>query len=177
MSTIGKGYVQIYTGDGKGKTTASLGLALRAAGRGLRTCVVQFMKGQVYGELDGVKLLGGLVSIEQLGHPQFCKMTDPPDPADIKRAKTALARLHEHITAASCDILIADEAVTAVMFGLIREADLIDLIAKKPDGMELVLTGRGAGSRLIEAADLVTQMQEIKHYYTKGIQARKGIES
>ena len=178
MSNIGVGYVQIYTGDGKGKTTAALGLALRAAGRGLRTCIVQFMKGQVYGELDGVKMLGGLVSIEQLGHPQFCKMTDPPDPANVLRAKDALSRLQEHMSAKTCHILIGDEAVTAVMFGLIREDDLLELITKRPYGMELILTGRNAGPRLIEAADLVTQMVDIKHYYnTRGIQARKGIEN
>jgi cob(I)alamin adenosyltransferase len=177
MKTIGKGYIHIYTGNGKGKTSAALGLALRAAGRGLKTCVVQFMKGRHYGELDGAKMTGGLVSIEQFGHPSFCNFGDIPDPKDIKRAHSALARIHELMQAHACVILIADEIVTACLFKLITEDDVLEVIRKKPEGMELVLTGRGATDQMIDAADLVTEMQEIKHYYTKGVDAREGIES
>lgn len=177
MSDLGQGYVHIYTGNGKGKTTAALGLSLRAAGRGLKTIMVQFMKGQFYGELKGVKLLSGLVSIEQYGHPQFCRFTDPPDKADLDRAHAALARLNAIIAAPCCDVLIADEAVTALMFNLISEDDLLRLIFEKPPSLELILTGRGATPKLVEAADLVTEMQDIKHYYTQGIPARKGIEN
>jgi cob(I)alamin adenosyltransferase len=177
VSRIGKGYVQIYTGNGKGKTTAALGLALRAAGHGLKTIIVQFMKGQHYGELDSAKMLGGLVTIEQFGHPQFCRLTDPPDAADVKRAQAALMRIREIISAKTCDVLIIDEGTTAVMFNLIRESDLLELIKDRPSGMELVLTGRGATPALMEAADLVSEMKDIKHYYNKGVQARKGIES
>ena len=177
MSDLGRGYVHIYTGNGKGKTTAALGLALRAAGRGLKTIMVQFMKGQFYGELEGVKRLSGLVIIEQFGHPQFCRFTDPPDTTDIDLAHAALQRLQEIAAAPSCDILVADEAVTAVMFNLISEDELLDLIANKPTSLELILTGRCATTRLIEAADLVTEMKDIKHYYTQGIQAREGIEN
>lgn len=177
MSILGKGYVHIYTGNGKGKTTAALGLALRAAGRGLTTIMIQFMKGQFYGELEGVKLLSGRVSIEQYGHPQFCRFTDPPDEADVERARAALRRLKTIISAPWCDILIADEAVTAMMFNLISENDLIALMTEKPRALELVLTGRGATPRLIEAADLVTEMMDIKHYYVQGIPAREGIEN
>lgn len=177
MNDLGQGYVHIYTGNGKGKTTAALGLALRAAGRGLKTIVIQFMKGQFYGELEGVKRLSGLVSIEQYGQPQFCRFTDPPDKADIERAHAALQRLQEIAAAPSCDILVADEAVTAVMFNLISEDELLDFIANKPKALELVLTGRSATPRLIEAADLVTEMLDIKHYYNQGVQAREGIEN
>lgn len=177
MNGIAQGYVQIYTGNGKGKTTAALGLALRAAGRGLKTIMIQFMKGQLYGELDGVKQLAGLITIEQFGHPQFCRFTDPPDRHDVDQANAALKRLHDIMAAPSCDILIADEAVTAVMFKLIGEDELIALMAEKPRALELILTGRGATPRLIEAADLVTEMQEIKHYYSRGVQAREGIEN
>jgi len=176
VSDLGLGYVHIYTGNGKGKTTAALGLALRAAGRGLKTIMVQFMKGQFYGELEAVKPLAGLIAIEQYGHPRFCRFTDPPDDADVQRANAAMARLHAILAAPSCDILIADEAVTAMMFNLVSEDDLMRLISAKPRTLELVLTGRGATPRLIEAADLVTEMQDIKHYYTQGIQARLGIE-
>jgi len=93
VSGIGKGCVHIYTGNGKGKTTAALGLALRAAGHGLKTIIVQFMKGQHYGELDSVGMLAGLVIIEQYGHPQFCRLTDPPDEADVRRAQAAIIRI------------------------------------------------------------------------------------
>ena len=177
MNRIGKGYVQIYTGNGKGKTTAALGLALRAAGHGLKTIIVQFMKGQHYGEIESVKMLNGLITIEQFGHPQFCRLTDPPDAADVKRAQSALMRIREIISAKACDVLIIDEATTAVMYNLIKESDLLELIKDRLLGMELVLTGRGATPALIEAADLVTEMKDIKHYYNKGVQARKGIES
>ncbi len=177
MNNLGKGYIHIYTGDGKGKTTAALGLALRAAGSGLRTVIVQFMKGQHYSELDSVKMLGGLVSIEQYGHPSFCRITDPPDPEDVKRAHAALDRIHEIMDMHACDVLVADEIVTAMKFGFISEGDVLGFMKKKPEGMELVLTGRGATERLMNAADLVTEMRDVSHYYRKGIEARKGIES
>jgi cob(I)alamin adenosyltransferase len=177
MNTLGTGYIHIYTGNGKGKTTAALGLALRGAGCGLKTCIVQFMKGQHYSELEGVKKLGGLVAIEQYGHPSFCRITNPPDPEDVQRARSGLARLHEIMEAGSCDILVADEIVTAMKFGFLSEDDVLGLMKAKPQGMELVLTGRGATQALIDAADLVTDMCEVKHYYQKGINARPGIES
>ncbi len=177
MNSIGTGYVQIYTGDGKGKTTAALGLALRAAGNGLKTRIVQFMKGQHYCELDAVKMLQGLVEIEQFGHPEFCRITGEPDVQDIERAQAALRRLKNLMDKRACDILIADEMITSCLFKLIAEDDILELIRRKPDGMELILTGRGASARVIEAADLVTEMREVRHYYTKGVQARKGIEN
>jgi cob(I)alamin adenosyltransferase len=177
VSGIGKGCVHIYTGNGKGKTTAALGLALRAAGHGLKTIMVQFMKGQHYGELDSAKMLGGLVIIEQYGHPQFCRLTDPPDEADVRRAQAAIKRIKEIIKGKLCDILILDEVMTAIMFNLITEAEVRQIIESRPSGMELVLTGRSINTNLYDAADLITEMQDIKHYYNKGVQARKGIES
>ncbi len=177
MKSIGKGYIQIYTGNGKGKTSAALGLALRAAGRGLNTIIVQFMKGQYYGEIDAVKKLEGFVIIEQFGHPTFCRFADTPDPADVKRAQSALSRVQELMGSRSCDIIVADEIITAVLFKLVKEEDVLDVMKTKPEGMELVLTGRGATELMIEAADLVTEMREVKHYYSKGIEAREGIES
>lgn len=177
MSDIGKGYIHIYTGNGKGKTTAALGLALRAAGSGLKTVVVQFMKGQHYGELDAVKMTGDLITIEQFGHPAFCRFGETPDPEDVRRAESAFARVREIMAARACDILVADELITSVLFRLIPEDEVVDVMKNKPDGMELVLTGRGATERMMDAADLVTEMKEIKHYYIRKIPARKGIES
>lgn len=177
MNTIGKGYIHIYTGNGKGKTTAALGLALRAAGCGLRTCIIQFMKGQHYSELDAVKMLQGLVTIEQYGHPEFCRISNPPDPGDLLRAKTAFDRLVSAINSGEFDIIIADELITSMKFGFIDEADILSFMKNKPQGVELVLTGRGATESLIAAADLVTEMAEIKHYYQNGVQARCGIEN
>jgi cob(I)alamin adenosyltransferase len=177
MHSIGKGYIHIYTGNGKGKTTAALGLALRAAGSGLKTVMVQFMKGQQYGELDAVKMTGGLITVEQFGHPTFCRFGETPDPADVQRAESALARMREILATNACDILVADELITSVLFKLISEDDVLDVMKNKPDGMELIFTGRGATDRMIEVADLVTEMVEIKHYYVRKIPARKGIES
>jgi len=120
---------------------------------------------------------GGLITIEQYGHPTFCRFGQEPDPADIERARAALKRIHEEMDAGACDILVADEMATACLFRLINEDDVLDVIRHKPDGMELVITGRGATERMIDAADLVTEMREVKHYYTRGVEAREGIES
>jgi cob(I)alamin adenosyltransferase len=177
MESIGKGYIHIYTGYGKGKTTAALGLALRAAGHGLKTFIIQFMKGQHYSELDAVKMLQGLVTIEQYGHPTFCKFSETPDPEDVKRARSALGRVRELMASRTCDILIADEIITSVLFKLLTEEEILDIMRNKPVGMELILTGRGATERLTETADLVTEMREVKHYYTLGVEAREGIEN
>ena len=175
-SPLGKGYVHVYTGNGKGKTTAALGLALRAAGSGLETRIVQFMKGRHYSELDAIVMLEGLVKIEQFGHKDFCRISDLPDVRDVEMAVKALERVWSLMQKNTCDILIADEMITAGLFKLITQDDILDTIRRKPDGMELILTGRGASQRIIEAADLVTEMKEVKHYYTKGAPARAGIE-
>jgi cob(I)alamin adenosyltransferase len=176
MSEIGRGYIHIYTGNGKGKTTAALGLALRAAGVGLKTNIVQFMKGQHYSELDSIKKLRGRIYIEQYGDKEFCRITDPPDSKFVVQAERAITRVKELMDQKECDILVADEIITSVLFHLIGEDSVIEIMKRKPDGMELILTGRGASDRLINEADLVTEMREIKHYYKKGIIARKGIE-
>jgi cob(I)alamin adenosyltransferase len=135
------------------------------------------MKGQHYGELDGVKMTGGLITVEQYGHPTFCRFGDTPDPADVERAQSALRRIREIMADRTCDILVADEMITAVLFKLISDQDVLDVIKNKPHGMELILTGRGATERMMEAADLVTEMKEIKHYYARGVNARTGIEN
>ena len=174
--TIGKGYIQVYTGNGKGKTTASLGLAVRAAGHGLKTVIIQFMKGWIdYGELAGVRMLAPHVEIHQAGRDLFVDRRDP-DPEDVRLAREGWKLALEVISGRKADIVILDEVNCAMDFGLLPVREVLEAIQGKPDGMELVLTGRGAPPEIIEAADLVTEMREIRHYYVKGVDARVGVE-
>ena len=172
-----KGYVQIYTGDGKGKTTAALGLALRASGAGLKTIVIQFMKGQYYSELDAVKNLKGLVKIEQYGSKKFCEPGDKDYAEHYTLGREALKRVHEVLDDDEYSVIILDEIITALIFNLVTVYEIKDIINNKPADRELILTGRRAPQELIDMADLVTEMKEIKHYYQKGVDARKGIEN
>jgi cob(I)alamin adenosyltransferase len=173
---IGKGYVQVYTGDGKGKTTASLGIAVRAAGHGLKVKVLQFMKGWIdYGELEGVRMLAPHVEIVQAGRDTFVNRKNP-DPEDVRLARQGWELAKEIIAERKADILILDELNCAMDFGLIPVGEVLEALKGKPDGMELILTGRGAPQEIVEAADLVTEMREIKHYYKAGVDARVGIE-
>jgi cob(I)alamin adenosyltransferase len=175
-TVIGKGYIQVYTGNGKGKTTASLGLAVRAAGHGLKTVIIQFMKGWIdYGELKGVEMLSPLVTIHQAGRDTFVDR-ESPDPEDIRLARDGWELAKETILGGKADIVVLDEINCAVDFGLLPVGEVLDLLRRKPDGMEIVLTGRGAPEEIIALADLVTEMREIKHYYAKGIDARVGVE-
>ena len=176
MGTIGKGYIQVYTGNGKGKTTASLGLAVRAAGHGLKTVIIQFMKGWIdYGELAGVRMLAPHVEIHQAGRDTFVNRNNP-DPEDIRLAVEGWKLASGIISGRKADIVVLDEINCAMYFGLLPVAEVLEAIKGKPDGMELVLTGRGAPPEIIEAADLVTEMREIRHYYAKGVDARVGVE-
>lgn len=169
------GYVQVYTGNGKGKTTAALGLALRAAGAGLKVFIGQFMKGSATGELKALQRFDDLITIEQFGRQGF--VHSQPDAEDIERASRGLARAKQALLSGECDLVILDEANVAAHFRLITVAQLLELIDAKPAQVELVLTGRYAAESVIERADLVTEMCEIKHYYQQGVEARRGIES
>ncbi len=173
---LGKGYVQVYTGNCKGKTTAALGLAFRAMGHGLRTYIGQFMKGQHYGELESAKKVRPHIVIEQYGKKGFTHVQDPPDEDDVRMAKEGLARARAAMLSGEYDIVVFDEITTAHHFRLITVGEMLDIIASKPDGVEVVFTGRYAPEEVIGAADLVTEMKEVKHYYEKGVSARKGIE-
>ena len=172
-----KGYVQLYTGNGKGKTTAALGLALRAAGAGLRTIVVQFMKGQHYSELDAVKRRDDMIKIEQYGSPEFCGPDEESFKQHYQLARNAIARSREAIVDDNFEIVILDEIVTAYLFKLVTLDEIVELIKNRDTGKELVLTGRGAPKSLLKYCDLVTEMKERKHYYNEGVQARQGIEN
>lgn len=173
---LGKGYVQIYTGNCKGKTTAALGLAFRAMGRGLKTYVGQFMKGQHYSELDAAKMVSPYITIEQYGRGSFIHVQHPPREEDVHAAQAGLAKAKEAMLSGKYDIIVFDEITTASHFNLISVKDMLDVIANKPDGVEVVFTGRYAPPEVIAAADLVTEMVEVKHYYKKGVRAREGIE-
>lgn len=170
-----EGYVHVYTGNGKGKTTAAFGLALRAAGAGLRVYIAQFVKGMVYSELEAFARLDDLITIEQYGRD--CFIHQEPTAGDIMAAQGGLEQVRGVIASCAWDLVILDEANIAVLFGLFDTEDLLDLIDRKPRSLELIITGRHADRRVIERADLVTEMREIKHYYAKGVQARAGIES
>lgn len=168
------GYVQVYTGDGKGKTTAALGLALRAVGAGLRVFCAQFVKGADYNEIKAIRQYLPLITLKQYG--RGCFLTGQPSPEDIAAAQVALQEIKWAMLSGSYDIIILDEANIATHFNLIKVADLVDLIRQKPPQIELIITGRRAAPEVIALADLVTEMKEIKHYYQHGIPARPGIE-
>ncbi|MFH0800135.1 MAG: cob(I)yrinic acid a,c-diamide adenosyltransferase [Pseudomonadota bacterium] len=173
---LNKGCIQVYTGDGKGKTTAALGQALRALGHGLKVFVIQFMKGNIeYGELEMSRRLAPQFTLKQMGRETFVNKKNP-DPKDIEMAKDALKLAQECMKDKSIDILILDEINVAIDFKLIPLDEVLAMLGGKPEQMELILTGRAAAQELIDKADLVTEMKEVKHYYRNGIEARVGIE-
>lgn len=175
MSKLERGLVQVYTGDGKGKTSAAFGLALRAIGRGLKVYVIQFIKGGFdYGELYVVDKLSNL-TLKAFGKGRFVT-EKPPKKEDIELAQEALALAEEVVENGEHDIVILDEINVALNLKLIKTERILELISNKPKHVELVLTGRYASKEIIDAADLVTQMKEVKHPYNEGYQARKGIE-
>jgi cob(I)alamin adenosyltransferase len=169
-----RGYVQIYTGDGKGKTTAALGLALRASGHGMRTYVGQFMKGQPYGELDALRD-HPLITVEQYGDVR-CIHREEVTPDHVAQARRGLERAREAMLSGQYHIVILDEVNVTVWFGLLTAEEVLAFLDERPTCVEVILTGRRAPQELIERADLVTEMREVKHYYQQGVVARKGIE-
>lgn len=177
MNRLKKGYIHIYTGNGKGKTTAALGLALRAAGSGLKTFIVMFMKDFSYGEIKSIKHLSDWIRLEQYGNDAFVFRKQQPENKDLKAARQALKKTQEAMLSAEYDIVILDEICVAIHYALLKTQDVLSLLRVKPQPVELILTGRYCPPELIEKADLVTEMQEIKHYYQKDAVARKGIES
>jgi cob(I)alamin adenosyltransferase len=174
VSPLERGYVQLYTGDGKGKTTASLGLVLRALGQGLRPAVLQFMKADPnWGEIVTLKRLG--VPVQQCGldHWVFAgKISDE----DRAAAAEGFARARALVESGDYDVVVLDELVTAVFFELVPVQSVLELIREKPEQVELVVTGRRAPDELIAAVDLATEMRPLKHYFDAGVQARPGIE-
>ncbi len=171
-----RGLVQVYTGNGKGKTTASLGLALRACGRKLRVCMIQFMKGgEPYGEHLAAERLAPYLTIHRTGRDGWVRKGDL-HPDDVSEARRGLELAHKALASRQYDLVILDEINGAAWFGLVTVDEILDLVALKPGNVELVLTGRSADERVMAVADLVTEMREVKHYYQQGVQARIGIE-
>ena len=169
-----RGYVQVYTGKGKGKTTAAIGLSIRAAGAGLKTFIAQFIKMGDYSEIKALGRFSDLITVEQFGLGRFSN--GKPSVEDIEAAQNGLEKVRSMMDSGEYKIIILEEANIAVKYGIIKEADLIQLIDHKPFEIELVITGRGATAEIIDKADLVTEMNAVKHYFQKGVPARIGIE-
>jgi cob(I)alamin adenosyltransferase len=175
MPKLEKGFVQVYTGNGKGKTSAAFGLALRAIGRGLKVYIIQFIKGGFdYGELYIVDKLPNL-TLKAFGRGKFVT-EKPAEKVDVEFAEEALALAEKVVKSGEYDMVILDEVNVALSLKLIKIEKILKLIKDKPKHVELVLTGRYASDEIIEAADLVTEMKEVKHPFNEGYQARKGIE-
>jgi len=170
-------FIQIYTGNGKGKTTAAIGQAVRAAGSRLRTFIVMFMKDYPYGEVSSLERLSEWITVEQYGNDDFVFSKQSPSDQDRRTAHQALKRAREVMLSKQYDIVILDEICVTVYFNLLTAEEVLPLLDEKPDEVELILTGRYCPEEWIARADLVTEMQEIKHYYQRGVLARQGFES
>jgi cob(I)alamin adenosyltransferase len=177
MKKLDQSFVQIYTGNGKGKSTAAIGQAVRAAGFGLKTYIAQFMKEYPYNELISLKHLSEWITIEQFGGDEFVYKKELPNEEELDKARNGLQSAREKMLSGEYDLIILDEAIVAIYFKLIVTEDLIEFIKTKPNNIELILTGRYCPEELIKLADLVTEMKEVKHYYHKGITSRRGMES
>ena len=169
-----KGYIHVYTGNGKGKTTAAFGLALRACGAGLNVFIGQFIKGQTYHENIAAQKYLKNIEVKQYG--LGCFIIETPTIEDIKAARKGLEEMKKIILGRKYDVVVMDEVTIALHYKLFAVEELLEVIEKKPRHVELILTGRYAPPEIIEVADLGTEMKEFKHYYWKGIETRKGIE-
>lgn len=170
---MSKGMVHVYTGSGKGKTTAALGLAIRAIGAGMKVYIGQFVKGMKYSELESLKTIEN-IKIEQ--HGLDCFINGDPTEDDIASAREGLEKVKSILQSGEYNLVILDEANIATFYELFSVDDLIDVVDSRAEDVEVVITGRKASEEIIEYADLVTEMKEIKHYYQQGVQAREGIE-
>lgn len=177
MSDAVKGLVMVYTGDGKGKTTAALGLALRQVGWGRKVLFLQFMKGEgnVYGEKIAAEKFLPLLELEQWGRDEFVNLSNP-DSIDVDMAQKAIERAKQAAQSQGYGLLVLDEICVAMACGLVSVDQVIELLADKPEELDIILTGRYCPDRILEFADMVSEVKEIKHHYAEGIGARKGIE-
>jgi cob(I)alamin adenosyltransferase len=169
-----KGYIQVYTGDGKGKTTAAFGLALRAVGAGKTVFFAQFAKGSIYSEIKALARFSPDITIKQYGLKRF--IIDTASEEDLDSARKGFDEISLILRQAEYDMIVLDEANIAIFFDLISVDEFIQLLKQKKEETEIIITGRYADPRIIEMADLVTDMKEVKHYYLNGVEARKGIE-
>ena len=174
---LDKGFIQVYTGNGKGKTTAAIGQAVRAAGFGLNTYFVMFMKEFPYNEVKSLEKLEEFITIVQVGKDDFVYKKVPPSEEEKSKIKNALNEAKTKMLSGEYDLIVLDEILVSIYFGLITKEEVIAFINEKPEHVELILTGRYCPQEIIHKADLVTEMKEVKHYYEKGVLARRGIES
>ncbi len=170
-----QGLIQVYTGDGKGKTTCALGLALRAVGQGLKVFMVQFLKGRDTGEARAALRLAPEMTLRSFGRPVLVNL-QAPAPEDLDLARQALDLAREVIRAGDHDLVILDEINVALTYRLIPLEEVLGMLQTRPAWVEVVLTGRQAPPELEDLADLVTEMRPLKHYYAAGVPARRGIE-
>lgn len=177
MPDVRRGLIIVNTGPGKGKTTAAMGTALRAVGNGMRVLMLQFLKGSWhYGELDAVKTFGDRFVMKQMGRG-FVKVGGAEtDPEDVRLVEEAWAEAEEAIASQRWDLVILDEINYAISYKMLDPAKVVAALQKKPEMVHVILTGRNAHPSILEIADTVTEMKEVKHAYTKGIEAQRGIE-
>ena len=175
--TAQPGFIQVYTGNGKGKTTAALGLALRAAGWGMKTYIAQFLKKGKSGEVLAVgRHLSEFIFLEQFGSGDFHLPGKGIRPEERERALKGLVAVREAMIGGAYRLVILDEINTLLHFKILDPAPVLELLARKPESVELILTGRSAPKAILEKADLITEMRDVRHYYAKGQSARKGFE-
>lgn len=177
MQNKNKGMIQVYTGNGKGKTTAAIGQAVRAAGNGMHTFFAMFMKNYKYSEVISLEKLSEFIEVKQYANDEFVLKKELPSKTVKEEVSNGLSECVDKMNSGKFDIVVLDEALVSIYFQLIETEDLIEIIKQKPANVELILTGRYCPQEIIDLADLVTEMKEVKHYYQKGILARKGFES
>jgi cob(I)alamin adenosyltransferase len=177
MGDIRRGLVIVNTGPGKGKTTAAMGTALRAVGQGMRVLMLQFLKGSWhYGELDAVQAFGDRFVMKQMGRGFVKVGTEKPDPEDVRMVEDAWAEADQAIQSGEWDLVILDEINYAISYGMLDPARVVESLKKRPEMVHVILTGRNAHPTIVEMADTVTEMRQVKHAYEKGVMAQRGIE-
>jgi len=177
MTDIRRGLIIVNTGPGKGKTTAAMGTALRAVGQGMRVLMLQFLKGSWhYGELDAVKAFGDRFVMKQMGRG-FVKVGGAEtDPEDVRMVEEAWREAEAAILSGEWDLVVLDEINYAISYGMLDAAKVVEVLKRRPEMVHVILTGRSAHATIIEVADTVTEMRQVKHAYEKGVMAQKGIE-
>ena len=177
MPDVRRGLIIVNTGPGKGKTTAAMGTALRAVGQGMRVLMLQFLKGSWhYGELDSVKAFGDRFLMKQMGRGFVKVGTEKPDPEDVRLVEEAWAEAAAAINSRDWDLVILDEINYAISYGMLDAAQVAEILKNKPPMVHVILTGRNAHPTIVELADTVTEMRQVKHAYEKGVEAQRGIE-
>jgi cob(I)alamin adenosyltransferase len=177
MSDVRRGLIIVNTGPGKGKTTAAMGTALRAVGQGMRVLMLQFLKGSWhYGELDAVKAFGNSFVMKQMGRGFVKVGAEKPDPEDVRMVEAAWVEAEAAIRSGEWDVVVLDEINYAISYGMLDSAKIVEVLKAKPEMVHVILTGRNAHPTIVELADTVTEMRQVKHAYEKGVMAQRGIE-